>query len=67
MENFKRQVRIALITKDMTYRTLATAVTEKTGMYCDTALISRLLSGEKRSERIIEAIAEILGITDAVP
>ena len=60
MENFKQQVRIGLAMKNMTLCDLAEKVTEKTGLYCDQSLLSKILNSQKRSERIAGAIIEIL-------
>lgn len=43
---------------------LADAVSEKTGMYCDTSYVSKILSGERSAPKIRAAICEILEIKE---
>ena len=43
---------------------LAKAVSEKTGLVVDGPLISKILTGQRKSPRIIQAIHEILDISD---
>lgn len=62
---FSKKVRIGLIEKEWTFSNLADAVSEKTGLFCDGAYISRILSGERTPPKIIVAINEILGLEDA--
>ena len=65
MNNYGKAIRHGLIDKDMTYQTLAEAVRQKTGMYCDTALITRIVNGQYTPENrpvICSAINDVLGI-----
>jgi len=60
--DYSKRVKIALIERDWTYTDLAAKVSDKTGMFCDSAYISRILSGERNSQPISAAINEILGL-----
>lgn len=62
---YGRLVKHGLVDKGYSLGTLAQLVSEKTGMYCDQPLLSRMISGEiKAAARpvIAEAVNEILGI-----
>lgn len=64
--DFGRKVKLALIQKGYSLDVLAQMVSEKTGMYCDQPLLSRILTGHIRAEsrpRIMEAVTEILDLT----
>lgn len=60
---FAKEVRCALVMRDWTLADLAASVTEKTGLYCDAAYLSRILSGVRSPQRIVAAISEILGLS----
>lgn len=60
--DFSKSVKKALIDKEKTTAWLAERVREKTGMFCDAPYISRILSGDRSPEKIIQAINEILEI-----
>lgn len=62
--DFAKKVKKRLIDIEQTTAWLAAEVEKKTGMFCDAAYISRILSGERRPEKIIVAIKDILELTD---
>lgn len=59
------RIRHGLIDNGMTITELSNKVREKTGMYCDQPLISRIIHGEVKATgrpTIVAAINEILNI-----
>ena len=60
--DFSTEVRVALVRRGWNFNDLANAVQEKTSMFCDSAYISRIMSGDRNPPKIIAAIQEILGI-----
>lgn len=61
---FSTDVRCALIKRGWTFTELASAVREKTGMFCDGAYISRILAEKRNPPKVIAAIREILDIPE---
>lgn len=61
----KKEVKKRLIDKGWTYGNLATAITDKTGLFCDGSYLSRIFSGNRSAPRIRNAACEILGIKEA--
>ena len=62
MTEYKKTVRKKLIDLEKNTDWLAVKVNERTGLHCDKPYISRVLSGQKNSPTVINAINEILGI-----
>lgn len=62
MNTYEKLVKHRLIDMDMTQTELARRVNEMTGLHTDQSYISRNLTGECKSKRVIGAINEILGI-----
>ena len=65
VSEYGKQIKHGLIEKGYSLETLAKMVSDKTGMYCDQPLLSRLISGEIKSEArptITSAINEVLEI-----
>lgn len=62
MITYEKLVKHRLIDLDMTQTELAKKVNEMTGLHTDQSYISRNLTGECKSKRVISAINEILGI-----
>lgn len=63
VSEYGKQVKHGLVDKEYSLETLAKLVSEKTGMYCDQPLLSRIISGEIKAEArpvIASAINEIL-------
>lgn len=61
---FSTEVRCQLIKRGWNFADLGVFVHEKTGLFCDGAYISKILSGKRRPKKIIAAIREILGIPE---
>jgi len=57
---FAKEVRKALIDKDMTVKQLADTVAAKTGLFCDSNYIYHIFRGDRNPPKIVEAISEIL-------
>lgn len=67
MEDYKSMVMHRMIDSNVnSFTELARLVHEKTGLYCDHAYMSRVLSGERKAPKIRAAIAEILGMPEEV-
>ena len=60
--NFGTEAKIALVKEGMTQRELARRVSEQTGLYIDDAVISRVLSGANKNEKLIASVRSILGL-----
>lgn len=66
--DYGKAIKHGLIDKDMSISTLAGLVSDRTGMYCDQPLISRIISGAIKAESrpvITAAIDDILGIQNS--
>ena len=67
MEDYKSVVMHHMIDSNVnSFTELARLVHEKTGLYCDHAYMSRILSGERKAPKIRAAIAEILDLPEEV-
>ena len=66
MNTYEKLVKHRLIDMDMTQTELARRVNEITGLHTDQSYISRNMTGECKSKRVINAINEILGIEASV-
>ena len=64
MLDFGKKVKIALIEQGKNQTWLVEEVAKKTGLYIDSAYMSRILSGLNRSPKIVNSICEILDIQD---
>ena len=62
MTDYGAAVKHRLIDLGMTQKQLQDAVTEKTGRYCDSSNMGKILTGQLASPTIIAAINDILGI-----
>lgn len=56
--------KLRLLEMNMTQRELIDKVKQKTGLYVDTSVMSKLFRGLYVSPKIKEAVEEILGVTD---
>lgn len=61
---FGASVRAKLLEIGQTQEWLIAQCREKTGMYIDSGLMNRLLTGRRNSARIETAIKEVLGVSD---
>lgn len=62
LTGFGKAIKMKLIDLEMTQKDLQTAVTRRTGLYCDSSNLGKIMSGRLSSPRIVEAICEILNI-----
>lgn len=62
MSSFGKEVRVKLLEIERTNKWLAEEVNKKTGLFCDSAYLSKVLKGDRNPPRIIEAIQEILNM-----
>jgi len=62
LTDYGKTVKHRLIDLGMTQKQLQDAITAKTGLYCDTSNLGKILTGQLGSARIIAAINDILGI-----
>lgn len=62
--DYAKQVKIELIKREKTQKWLEEQITQKTGLYCDSGLLSKIFSGKKARPRVVSAINEILEIED---
>lgn len=58
--DFEKQVKHKLIDIDKGVSWLASEVTERTGLYCDTSYLAKIFNGERSPANIVSAIKEIL-------
>lgn len=58
-------VRCKLIERGENLTSLADRVHGKTGLFCDTSYLNKILSGERNAPKVCAAIVEILDIRDA--
>ena len=61
---FGKEVKKRLIDLEWTMDALAVEVTKRTGLFCDNAYISRILSGQRNPPKIVQAIRDILSIPE---
>ncbi len=59
---FGLAVKMRLLERGLTQQWLIEQLREKTGMYVDSSNLYKLMSGQLRSSRLYEAIAEILDL-----
>lgn len=64
MDEFGIQVKTALLRIGKTQQWLVERLHEKTGLYMDSAYLSRILRGVPRSQTIVDAIREILNLKE---
>lgn len=62
LTEFGKKVKIALITEGKSVAWLQKEVTKNTGLYMDSAYMSKVLNGKRHSKKIINAICEVLNI-----
>ena len=62
---YGKAIKHRLIDMDRTQKWLQDAVTEKTGLYMDRSYMSKILTGQLETPKIVSAINEILGLGDA--
>ena len=62
---FGKQIKYRLIDLGKTQTWLQKQITEKTGLYMDSSYMYKVLTGQKNSPRVVQAIREILDIPTA--
>lgn len=60
--NIEKEVRKKLIDKDKSQKWLIEEIKKKTGMFCDNSILFKVLRGKVKSERMLNAISEILNL-----
>ncbi len=61
---FGLYVKTELLRRGKAQKWLETQITEKTGLYMDSGYIYKILTGERSAPKIVQAIREILDISD---
>lgn len=56
------KVRAALLERGQTLSSLASEVSERTGLYVDQQYLYKIFTGDRNAPKIVTAINEILGI-----
>lgn len=62
---FGKEVKKRLVDLDRKQAWLIEQVANKTGLYFDGSYLHKVMTGQLNTPKIIQAICEILGITDA--
>jgi hypothetical protein len=62
---FGKQIKYRLIDLGKTQTWLQKQITEKTELYMDSSYMYKVLTGQKNSPKVVQAIREILDIPDA--
>ena len=62
---FGKQIKYRLIDLGKTQTWLQKQITEKNGLYMDSSYMYKVLTGQKNSPKVVQAIREILDIPDA--
>lgn len=62
--NFGLQVKTELLKNGKSQTWLDQEVTKRTGLYCDSSYMHKILTGRNKAPKIVQAICEILDITN---
>lgn len=62
--DFGLAVKTELLRNGKEQKWLEQAVTEKTGLFVDSGYMYKILTGQRKAPRIVEAICEILGMEE---
>jgi hypothetical protein len=62
---FGKQIKYRLIDLGKTQTWLQKQITEKTGLYMDSSYMYKVLTGQRNTPKVVQAIREILDIPDA--
>ena len=57
-------VKTELLRQGKNQKWLEEAVSEKTGLYVDNGYLYKILTGNRNAPKIVDAISEVLGITE---
>lgn len=63
--DFGKTVKKKLVDIDRTQEWLIGRVSEETGLYFDSSYLHKILTGKSASPKIVQAIRDILGFSDA--
>ena len=66
MSNFGKKVKKALIDMDKNQAWLIEEIRARTGLYCDSSYMHKILSGKYENPTIVDAICTILNIAKEV-
>ena len=61
--NYAKIVKRRLLDMDKSQKWLIEEITSRTGLYCDTSVMSKIFNGEMPAKKIVAAINEILGLS----
>ena len=64
MTDFGKKIKKTLIERDVNQKWLIEEVARRTGLYFDRSYFCKIVSGENRNPKIIDAINEILGFNE---
>jgi len=59
-----KKIKVALIEKNQTQEWLIAEVKKKTGLYFDSSYLGKVMTGKRKSERVVAAIYEILALDE---
>ena len=59
-----KKIKFALIEKNQTQEWLIAEVKKKTGLYFDSSYLGKVMTGKRKSERVVAAIHEILALDE---
>ena len=62
--DFRKKVKYRLIDLGKTQRWLEDQIREKTGLFVDSSYLNKIYSGERKAPKIVQAICEILSISE---
>lgn len=63
---FGKEIKKRLVDLERKQAWLIDQVAEKTGLYFDGSYLHKVMTGQLKSPKIVQAIREILGISDAL-
>lgn len=67
LTDYGKQIKHRLIDIDRTQKWLQDEVTEKTGLYMDRSYMTKILTGQLATPKVVSAINDILGIDSPAP
>lgn len=67
MEEFRKEVRKALIDRDKSTGWLVNEINAATGCHYDTGYLSKVLNGRRKSEQIVSECCRILNLKPPLP
>lgn len=64
LTEFGKNIKIALIGRGSSQNQLIDEVKQKTGLYFDTSYLNKIMTGQRTSSKIVDAIKEILDLNN---